>query len=182
MISENLALQGHDGPILLCTSKFVDSRGRLEKFYWKEINESLGFGGIREVFHTVSEIGTIRAFHFQDNPKPVKKIITILRGSIREVIIDIRKSSPNFGKPLIINVNSNDAQNTLFIPVGFAHGYQVLESGTVVQYLFNEDFDKDLDEGFNYNSFENTWLPMPKIVSDRDKNLKYFNEFESKFK
>lgn len=181
MISEQTILQGHDGPILLGTSKFVDIRGYLEKFYWSEINETLGFGGIREVFQTVSEIGTIRAFHFQDNPKPVKKLITVLNGAIREVIVDIRKGSSNFGKPLTINIESSDIQRTLFIPVGFAHGYQVLKSGTVVQYLFDEDFDKNLDGGFNYESFENIWLPIERVVSERDKNLEYFKNFESKF-
>ena len=181
MINVKYLGDSSDSPMLLETIKFNDSRGYLEKFYWADVKKVCNFGEVKEVFQTFSNAGVIRAFHFQDKPKPVNKLITILKGSIREVTVDIRNNSINYGKYNVIDINENSDLRTVFIPIGYAHGYQVLSQETIIQYLFDQNFEPELDSGFSYNSFENVWLNLEQVVSKRDEQLVDFQNFKSKF-
>lgn len=174
-------LEDVDGPILFRQEEFHDERGKLSKLYWSRIGEIFHYKNVKEVFYTTSNKNVIRAFHFQKKPKPINKIISVVSGKILEVIVDMRKESKFFGIPISQEINANDKFNNILIPVGFAHGYEVLENNTVVQYLFDEMFNSELDSGFSYLSFGDIWTTKNPIVSRKDLTLLKFHElnFES---
>ena len=156
-------------------NKFTDSRGSLYKSYTKTLFDNLSFS-VEESWFTISSKNTIRGMHMQTGKFPSRKIVTIIKGSIVDVLLDCRTYSKTYGKFMVIDMNSSeDSHIMLYIPVGVAHGYKVLEDNSVVQYFANEIHHAKSDVGFYYNSFGYDWNLDNPILSDRDMKLPYFN-------
>jgi dTDP-4-dehydrorhamnose 3,5-epimerase len=139
---------------------------------------------VNEVYATVSKIGVVRGLHFQLPPKSQSKLITVLQGSVFEVYVDLRIGSPNFGVPYTCTLSepSNlDNESSLFIPSGFAHGYQVLSENTIVQYLANFPYDKELDAAISISSFEIQWPLNNMLLSEKDATAQNFLDFKSPY-
>ena len=105
-------------------------------------------------YHSLSiKKGTIRALHFQNNPKPQTKIVRCIKGSILDVSVDLRKGSPTYKKWISI-VLSGENRKQLWIPPGFAHGFMTLEDNCEVVYKMDEFYFPELARAILYNDPE----------------------------
>jgi dTDP-4-dehydrorhamnose 3,5-epimerase len=120
--------------------------------------------------------GMIRGLHFQAEPKPETKLIRCNRGSIFDVIVDVRKNSPTYGKWLGFEL-SEENQRTLYVPGGFAHGFQCLTDDAEVFYQMSEIYYPDLARGIRWNdpSIKIQWPIADAYLSGRDRNLPDLN-------
>jgi len=90
--------------------------------------------------------GTVRGLHFQKPPHAQAKLVSVLRGRILDVAVDIRVGSPTFGSHVAIELSADEG-NQLFVPRGFAHGFCTLEPDTMVMYKVDSFYAPDADEG-----------------------------------
>jgi len=152
----------------------IDERGEFRKIYSKNAfnyfkNEEFK---IQQVNYSKNkEIGTIRGLHFQ-NPQSEKKIIKCINGEIFDVIVDIRPSSTNYLKWMGIILSKNSF--SIFIPNGFAHGFQTLKESTEILYLHSEEYNPNLESGIRYNDpkINVNWPLKCSKISIRDQNFK----------
>jgi dTDP-4-dehydrorhamnose 3,5-epimerase len=116
--------------------------------------------------------GTLRGLHFQAQPHPEAKLVHCTRGAIFDVIVDLRPDSATRGRWLSIELRSED-HRLLYVPEGFAHGFQTLTDDAEVSYLMSNAYHAELARGVRWNDPELAirWpLPDP-IISDRDRSL-----------
>lgn len=97
-----------------------------------------------------STYGVLRGLHFQRNPHAQTKLIRALQGSILDVVVDLRKGSPAYGKVFSIELTSENKRQ-LLVPQGFAHGYSVLSETAEVFYKCDDFYSKDCEGGLAYN-------------------------------
>jgi dTDP-4-dehydrorhamnose 3,5-epimerase len=116
------------------------------------------------------ERGTVRGLHFQRPPKEEIKIVRCISGSIWDVIVDIRKSSPTYGKWYAAELNDNN-RTMMYVPKGFAHGFQTLADNVELLYLHSEFYSKKNEGGLLYaDKTVNIDWPLPvSDISERDK-------------
>ena len=124
-----------------------DARGYFfESFkenFFDDFGLDLNFVQDNEVYS--NNAGIIRGLHYQlQNPQG--KLVQVVSGAIMDVAVDIRVNSPDFGKSVIINLDSK-LHNMVFIPEGFAHGYLVIEQDTIVQYKCTNYYDPNSEYG-----------------------------------
>ena len=159
--------------------KFEDNRGFFQELYRNEIFKKLGIKNkFNQLNLSFSEKNVFRGFHFQLNPEPQGKLVTVVSGKIIDYAIDLRSNSQYYKK----NVNYELTNGKLlYIPEGFAHGFLALENSYVL-YLTTNEFNKELDSGVRYDDKELCIkLPDNIIISDKDKNLKYLHELNLDF-
>ena len=99
---------------------------------------------------SVSKYGVVRGLHFQEGVHGQTKLVRVVKGSVLDVIVDLRKGSPSFGKSFSV-VLSEENKKQLFIPRGFAHGFSVLEDNTVFTYKCDRYYNKQSEQGIVYN-------------------------------
>jgi dTDP-4-dehydrorhamnose 3,5-epimerase len=156
-----------------------DSRGFFARTFCVE---EFGRHGLETSFpqHSFSfsaRKGTLRGMHYQRAPAGETKLVRCLQGAIFDVIIDIRPSSPTYGCWQHFELSSNSS-NQLYIPQGFAHGFQTLTEDVVVNYLISTNYSADLASGIHFSdpSIGIKWpLPIAEI-SEKDAHLPYFKQ------
>jgi dTDP-4-dehydrorhamnose 3,5-epimerase len=113
--------------------------------------------------------GTLRGMHFQNEPKPEVKLVRCIRGSVWDVVIDLRPESPTYCNWLRFELTAADGQ-ALYIPAGIAHGFQTLEDNTDLYYHMGEFYEPTLAAGVRWNdpAFKIEWPIGDPILSDRD--------------
>jgi dTDP-4-dehydrorhamnose 3,5-epimerase len=163
---------GFPGLLVFEPMVFDDSRG----FFYEAYNEKIfGGAGITNRFvqdnQSRSTYGVIRGLHYQVAPFAQSKLVRALVGSILDVVVDIRKGSPAYGKAFSIELSA-DNKKQLFIPAGFAHGFSVLSDVAEVLYKCDQFYSKVSEGGILYNDpvLAIDWkIPEDKaIVSDKD--------------
>jgi len=164
----------------------IDVRGVVISSYNKLFFQELGidFDIVHENHCVSPEEGTMRGFHFQLLPYGQAKLIQVLRGHIYDVNVDLRKSSPTFGKHVAIEL-SDDGWNQIFVPVGFAHCYYTLEPHTEVLFKLGSPFAPTHTRGLAWNDPDLgiIWPSSPKkiIVIERDLQRPRFSELTDLF-
>ncbi|WP_337878989.1 dTDP-4-dehydrorhamnose 3,5-epimerase [Rheinheimera sp.] len=166
------ALQGSE--LLVCEPELLtDPRGLFAEA-WREslLNEAVGHSVhfVQESF-SVSRQYVIRGLHYQLNP-PQAKLIRVISGEIFDVAVDLRPDSTHFGRSYAVPLQAKDRQ-LLFIPAGFAHGFQVLSAEAEVQYKVSAYYDAPSDRALLWNDpqLAIAWpYPAQAILSDKDKN------------
>jgi dTDP-4-dehydrorhamnose 3,5-epimerase len=113
--------------------------------------------------------GTLRGLHWQAAPRAEAKLVRVTCGAIFDVICDLRLESPTFKRHLAVELTAENGR-ALYIPEGFAHGFQTLADGTEVFYQMSETFSPEHARGLRWNdpAFGVRWPIHPPIVSDRD--------------
>lgn len=167
------------GVYIIIPEVFSDDRGYFfESFREKDFKKRINckFVQDNEVFS--SEVNTIRGLHYQIK-NPQAKLIHVLSGAIKDVIVDIRTSSSSFGKSFSINLD-NKNHKMLFIPEGFAHGYLVLEKNTIVQYKCTDYYNPKSEYGIRWDdSYLNiNWGVTNPILSEKDNMLPFLKDQE----
>ena len=146
----NLLMTALDGPILLEPAVHGDARGFFVETYRRSALAKLG---IEPYFvqdnHSRSGHGVVRGMHFQTGPGQAK-LVRCARGAILDVVVDIRRGSPTFGRWEAHELN-DDNLHQLYVPVGFAHGFCVLSDLADVTYKCSTYFDPQLERGFAYD-------------------------------
>ncbi|QBF29805.1 dTDP-4-dehydrorhamnose 3,5-epimerase [Thalassococcus sp. S3] len=135
---------------------------------WVQMNISLS-----------AEQGTVRGLHFQRPPSAEVKLVRCLRGRALDVIVDLRKSSATFGHHCALELDA-EARNAIYIPEGFAHGFQTLTDETELQYMHSHRYAPQDEGGINPldKSLSIDWpLPISQL-SDRDAALPGLKECE----
>lgn len=160
-----------------------DNRGGFTKDYSKEIFEQNGIRhDLQEVFYAQNYTGVIRGLHFQ-RVKQQTKLVRCIVGHVWDVVVDLRKDSPNFKKWLGFDLIDKE-YNALLVPPGCAHGYIALQP-SIVSYQCNEKFYGEYDDGIQWND-KDIAIEWPLdliggaenvILSDKDKNLQTFQHF-----
>jgi dTDP-4-dehydrorhamnose 3,5-epimerase len=165
-------------PILLETVYSEDVRGNFSKPF--SLPNAIGDEyAIREIFWSTSARGVIRGMHFQLPPASIGKIVWVSRGSAVDVVVDLRIHAGHG------NVSSFDLDavsgKAVWVPSGFAHGFQALEDDTIVNYAVDGDFDPVADAGVRWDSVGFDWPIAPGPISARDQSLPTLSEFDSPF-
>ena len=120
--------------------------------------------------------GAIRGLHYQHPPHAETKIVNCLRGKVFDVAIDIRRGSPTFLK-WHGEILSAENKTGLYIPEGFAHGFQTLTEECELLYLHDTCYESTAEDGLNFLDphFDISWPLMPTDCSNRDKNFSLIN-------
>ncbi len=154
-----------------------DHRGFFSETY-KEA-EYLEIGIPKFVQDNLSESskGVIRGLHWQAFPFGQGKLVTCLSGSILDVAVDIRKDSATFGQYVSIELGSNEAIS-LWVPEGFAHGFQSLANQTRVHYKVTNYWNKESECALNFRDpkVNIAWKDMEEIVSEKDRDASWLEE------
>jgi dTDP-4-dehydrorhamnose 3,5-epimerase len=154
---------------IIRATRFHDERGFFTETY-KEA-EYLEAGIPRFVQDNLSESskGVIRGLHWQAMPFGQGKLVSCLSGAILDVAVDIRKESSTYGKHVSVELNSEN-QISLWVPEGFAHGFQALEDGTRVHYKVTNYWQKGAECGIAYNDPELRieWRNLAPKLSEKD--------------
>jgi len=159
------------GAVLVEIEPRVDERGIFARTYCEHEFAAHGlpssFVQCNTSFNTSR--GILRGLHFQAKPRPEAKLVRCTRGAIFDVIVDLRPDSATHGKWYGAELTA-DNRKALFIPVGFAHGFQTLEDNCEVFYQMTEFYDGNLARGVRWNdpSLGIRWPILPPIMSDRD--------------
>lgn len=179
---ENLPVQD---AFLWRLPKYVDARGFFAEAFRLAWSESSMLPPFVQDNISYSTRGVLRGLHFQKLPHPQAKLVTVLRGSIRDVIVDLRPSSPTFKHWAAVELSDQGAYFTwLYVPIGFAHGFYVLSEEAVVWYRCSAYYDPALDAGVRWNDPELgiEWgIAEPPILSNKDASLPFFDEQSNPF-
>ena len=127
--------------------------------------------------------GVIRGLHFQAPPFEQTKLVRCVSGNILDVAVDLRTNSKTYGKSFSIELSSENNKQ-LFVPKGFAHGFQVLSEIAIVNYKVDEYYNPDSDSGLIWNDKDLSidWnLDLKPILSVKDLKLISFKELKSPF-
>jgi dTDP-4-dehydrorhamnose 3,5-epimerase len=171
---------------LVTPKKLGDHRGFFSETYNRQ---HLAKAGIDLDFvqdnHSLSgQRGVIRGLHFQVPPFAQDKLIRVVRGRIFDVAVDLRRSSPTYGKHVAVELSA-DNWRQLLVPVGFAHGFVTLEPNTEVIYKVTTYYAPSHDRGVLWNdpALGIAWpiSPSEAILSDKDKVLPRFADVQSVF-
>lgn len=131
-----------------------------------------------------SSYGVIRGLHYQLDPYAQTKFIRVLSGSILDVVVDLRKGSPTFGRSYSLELSA-DNNRQLLVPQGFAHGYSVLSESAEVFYKCDEFYNKDAEAGIQFNdpALGIDWqIPEDKqIISEKDLHHPNFVDCKNNF-
>jgi dTDP-4-dehydrorhamnose 3,5-epimerase len=159
--------------ILIEAQHFDDDRGFFLETY--RLSEFIAHG-IPHTFvqdnRSYSGRGVLRGLHYQKQPKAQGKLITVLRGRIYDVAVDIRVDSPTYGRWVGLELAA-DSFRMLYIPEGFAHGFCVLGQEADVLYKVTEEYAPELDRGIYWNDPEIgiQWPNLNPILSTKDAQL-----------
>lgn len=171
-----------DGLLRIDRKPIMDSRGFFSRFFCAEEFKGIGFENtIAQMNHTLTrKKGAIRGLHFQYPPYSETKIVTCLQGEILDVVVDIRKGSPTFLQSHA-EILSAENQSSLYIPSGFAHGFQTLTSDCQLIYLHSAFYTPEAEGALNAldPALGIDWPLEISEISERDNNHPFLdNQFD----
>lgn len=173
------------GLVVFEPAVYGDSRG----YFFESYNEKVfSEAGIHTRFvqdnQSRSAYGVIRGLHYQLDPYAQTKLVRVLSGSILDVVVDLRKGSPSYGKLLSIELSAEN-KIQLLIPKGFAHGFSVLSETAEVLYKCDSFYHKESEAGIIYNdpSLDIDWkIPAAEmIISEKDLKNPLFANCKNNF-
>ncbi|HYG02271.1 MAG TPA: dTDP-4-dehydrorhamnose 3,5-epimerase [Chryseosolibacter sp.] len=163
---------GIHGLIEFIPRVFPDERGYFFEFFKQEVLENLNIPSrFPQENLSFSKKGVIRGLHFQTPPFAQGKLVTVIKGRVLDVAVDLRQHSPTFGKVYYCELNDK-LHNMLMIPEGFAHGFAALEE-SIFQYKCTNVFNKEHESGIVWNDpdLKIDWQVDDPIVSEKDQLL-----------
>lgn len=169
------------GAAEIITAQMGDERGWFSRWFCQaellELTHGLPIQQMNSSF-TLNK-GTLRGLHFQHPPHMEDKLVRCIQGRVFDVILDLRKNSETKGQWVSVILDAHQ-QNMLFIPKGFAHGFQTLEDKTQLLYCHTENHAPQSEDGFFYDSpdLNINWPLNIELVSARDQAFQpYTNDF-----
>jgi dTDP-4-dehydrorhamnose 3,5-epimerase len=155
-----------------------DERGFFARTWCKEEFEKHGLNSNLvqcNLSHNVKR-GTLRGMHYQAAPHEEVKLVSCISGSIYDVIVDLRDKSPTFGQWQAFELSAQN-HRMLYIPEGFAHGFQTLQDNTSVFYQMSEFYHPACAKGVRWNDpiFSINWPIAEKIMSEKDQKYGWWS-------
>jgi dTDP-4-dehydrorhamnose 3,5-epimerase len=131
---------------------------------------------------SLSQKGVLRGLHFQNPPFAQGKLVRVIKGSVLDVAVDIRKDSPTYGEHFSVEL-SEENKTILWIPPGFAHGFVTLEDDTIFIYKCTAVYNKESEGSLIWNDEDLNidWRVVNPLVSDKDIQAGNFNDFTTQF-
>lgn len=172
-----------EGLLIIQPTVFPDARGY---FYEPYNKKTFTEAGISDEFvqdnQSFSQKDVVRGLHFQNPPHAQAKLLRILQGSIWDVVVDIRKSSPTYGKYFGIELSAEN-KTIFYVPKGFAHGFVTLEDDTLLLYKCSDFYHKASEESLLWNDADLRipWSVTNPVLSEKDNNGKKLKDFKSQF-
>nr|VFJ94455.1 MAG: dTDP-4-dehydrorhamnose 3,5-epimerase [Candidatus Kentron sp. LFY] len=151
-----------------CAEEF---RGHDLEIHWQQMNISFN-----------ERKGTLRGLHFQRPPAAEVKVVRCVHGAIWDVIVDLRAGSEDYGRWCGIELTSEN-RSMVYVPEGFAHGFQTLRSETEIQYFHSVAYSPEHEGGLNFDDqdLRVDW-PLPVVdISNRDRTLPFLKQIEPLF-
>jgi len=153
-----------------------DSRGLFARSFCKREFEAHGidFWIVQTNISYNKKAGTLRGMHYQAPPHAEAKLVSCNGGVIYDVIIDLRPDSPTYCQWVSVNLSSNNYR-MIYIPQGFAHGFQTLADNSVVLYQISEFYHPECARGVRWDdpALGITWPLKQKVISDKDKSFSF---------
>jgi dTDP-4-dehydrorhamnose 3,5-epimerase len=170
--------------IILITPKvFEDARGFFLESYRKDIFRENGVDvDFVQDNHSFSVKGVLRGMHFQKPPMAQDKLVRVVTGEIFDVVADLRKKSPTFGRWFGMKL-SGDSQQMLFIPKGFAHGFLTLSDTAHFEYKVSNFYSPEHDCGLLWNDpdVKIDWPLSQPLLNDKDSHQPRLAELKDIF-
>lgn len=174
-----------EGVVVIEPRVFDDARGYFFESYSKrrfdEVVRPIEFVQDNE---SMSTRGVIRGLHFQRPPFSQSKLVRCVRGVVLDVVVDIRRGSPTYGRHIAVELTGENRRQ-LFVPRGFAHGFAVLSDEAVFQYKCDNYYHPESEGGISIadHSLGIDWRidPAEAILSEKDLRNPMFSDFESPF-
>jgi dTDP-4-dehydrorhamnose 3,5-epimerase len=172
MLVEDTALAGVR---IVTPRKLGDDRGFFSETYnqsrWEQ--NGLQYRFVQDNHSLSRDVGTIRGLHFQIPPFAQDKLVRVVRGRILDVAVDLRRSSPSFGRHIAVEVSAENWRQ-LLVPIGFAHGFCTLEPDTEVVYKVTNFYSAAQDRGLAFDDpdLEIAWPIAPEraFLSEKDRH------------
>lgn len=164
------------GAYLISGFYIGDDRGSFTKNFEKDIFAKAGIEfRLSESFFSCSAKNVIRGLHFQTH-NPQAKLVSVVAGSVWDVIVDLRLDSPTFKQWVAYELSAKN-HLSLYVPRGFAHGFLSLEDNTVMFYQCDGEYDKFSDTGIIYNdaTLDICWPIKEKDVIHSKRDLEFGN-------
>ena len=162
------------GVFIIEPKVFKDARGYfMEAWKQAEFDKHVGPTMFIQDNESKSSFGVLRGLHYQKGDASQAKLVRVIKGKVLDVAVDIRKSSPTFGKHVMVEL-SEDNKRQFFIPRGFAHGFLVLSDEAIFTYKVDNPYAPQCDAGIRWNDPDLgiEWPIDPEIVQTSDKDLK----------
>ncbi len=162
---------------------FEDERGHFFESYNKTNFDQIGINAnFVQDNQSLSQAGVLRGLHFQNPPFAQGKLVRVIKGSVLDVAVDIRKNSPTYGNHFDI-VLSEKNKTMLWIPEGFAHGFLTLEDDTIFSYKCTNYYNKASEDCILWDDKKIgiNWKITSPVLSEKDLQGKYFKDFKSSF-
>jgi len=162
---------------------FGDERGFFMETYKRS---EFAAEGISETFvqgnHSKSLKGTLRGLHYQKEPKAQGKLVRALAGDIYDVVVDIRRGSPTYGRWVAVSLSSAN-RLMLYVPPGFAHGFCVVSDEAEISYMTTEEYAPALEAGVIWNDPDLgiAWPIVNPQLSDRDRRWPCLKDADNNF-
>ena len=153
---------------------FNDARGYfMETWKQAEFEEYIGKVQFIQDNESKSSYGVLRGLHYQKGDASQAKLVRVIKGRVLDVAVDIRRSSPTFGKHVMVEL-SEDNKRQFYIPRGFAHGFLVLSDEAIFIYKVDNSYAPQHDAGIRWNDPELgiEWPIDPKDVQTSEKDLR----------
>ena len=174
------------GVLVIEPKRFGDHRGVFCETFNARDYAAVGIDAefVQDNVASSAEVHTLRGLHFQTGPMAQAKLLRAIRGSVLDVAVDIRKSSPTYGRSVAVELSAENWKQ-LYVPRGFAHGYLTLEPDTHMVYKVDGYYSREHEGGLTWNdpAFDIDWglNGAEPVLNDRDRTWPAFAEFDSPF-
>ncbi len=168
--------------LVLSPNIFADNRGYfLESYNKKQLSTFVEDEFVQDN-ESMSTKHVIRGLHFQKPPHSQAKLVRVIQGAILDVVVDLRKDQPTYGKHFAIKLSAKNKKQ-LFIPKGFAHGFLTLKKNTIFSYKCSDYYYPETEECIHCfdKDLAINWKIKDVILSEKDKNGIEFKTFNSPF-
>jgi len=158
------------GLLIVQPRVFEDHRGYFFESYNKE---TLAAQGIQASFvqdnQSLSQKGVLRGLHFQMPPYTQGKLVSVIKGAVLDVAVDLRRSSPTYGRHVAIELNERN-KTMFWVPEGFAHGFVTLEDNTIFSYKCTNFYHKESERSILWNdpAIGIHWGHTDPLLSEKD--------------
>ena len=172
------------GVYLIKPKIFKDDRGIFFESFNKKIFDNKVDSKINFVQdnQSLSSKGVLRGLHFQNPPHAQAKLVSVVKGSVIDVVVDLRKESKTYGNYILEELSEYN-NHQLFVPKGMAHGFLTLEDNTIFSYKCSDFYHKESEDSILWNdpALNIKWPNSNPILSEKDENAKKFSSFVSPF-
>ena len=173
-----------NGVFLIKPQIFKDKRGYFfESFNSKEFRKAIGLDvQFIQDNQSLSSKNVLRGLHFQHPPFAQAKLVSVIKGEVLDVVVDIRKGSNTYGEYIAEHLSEENHQQ-LYIPEGMAHGFLTLKDDTIFTYKCSNYYNKEAEGSILWNDelLNINWGSSNPIVSHKDQQAKNFSSFVTPF-